>query len=119
MQSATPERRQRRPTLDFAPLEAAIQARITIRKEQPGAYRRDLNDFLASTDRGRYYRAQRTGRINIDHAEDLCERFGWHPREIWTNRAWDELACDLADRARRQHGQRQRAWRARKKAAAA
>lgn len=116
MQSATPPGR---PTLPFAPLKAAIDLRLKVRKQQPGAQRRDLNDFLGENGRKRYYRATATGRISLTHAELICDLFGWHPREIWTRREWDQLADDLADRARRQHGRRQRAWRARKKAAAA
>jgi len=114
VESATPSERR---TLPFAPLAAAINQRIAIRRQQPGAHLRDLND-LGDKQRQRYYRAQRRGRITIDAADDLCDIFGWHPREIWTGREWDELAEYEADPERERIRRNHRAYRARKKARA-
>jgi hypothetical protein len=108
VKSATPWERR---TLPFAPLKAAIT--------EANRYRhRDLAD-LPDAERQAYYRAHRSGRILPLSAEALCNIYGWHPREIWTHREWDQLAAYEATPAREAARRRARAYRERRKAAAA
>jgi len=30
-----------------------------------------------------FYRARQRGTVTLRAAEQLCEEFGWHPRELW------------------------------------
>jgi hypothetical protein len=108
LESATPWERR---TLPFAPLAAAIT----------DAHRwrcRDLAD-LPDKERQAYYRARRSGRILPRSAEALCDRYGWHPREIWTRHEWDQLAAYEGTKKRELARRRGRKYReSRKKAAA-
>jgi hypothetical protein len=36
-----------------------------------------------------YQRAQARGWVTLEAAEQFCDHFGWHPRELWGDR-WDE-----------------------------
>ena len=107
MESATPWERR---TLPFAPLHTAIT--------DANHWRRlDLAD-LPDAERQAYYRAKRSGRILPLSAEALCDRYGWHPREIWTRDEWDQLAQFEATPQREAARRKARRYRARRKAAA-
>jgi hypothetical protein len=76
---------QRYVHLDAAPLLAAIER--TARDRGISAYAL-LDDTAA---RRRYEDARTRGTVTLVVAEGLCDRLGWHPRELWGD-AWDAAA---------------------------
>jgi hypothetical protein len=75
--------RQGPRTLPFTPLAQAIAAANRRRGHT-------LNGSLSDADRRAYHRALATSRITLRGAEHFCDLYGWHPREIWTDGAWDQ-----------------------------
>lgn len=92
MQSATPERRGLR-LLPFAPLKHAIDTWLEHRDH-------DVNGALTPAQIRAYWRATTCGDISLRLAEDYCDDFGWHPRELWGD-GWDQLIRQPSPRRRR------------------
>ena len=63
--------------LPAAPLVEAITQRADRR-------RIPMEHLLPSSSSSRaFYRARQHGTVTLRTAEQLCDSFGWHPRELW------------------------------------
>ena len=85
-----------RGRLPAAPLLAAIDQHPAIRKPQHG-WKTRLRRYAGTGGADAYRRAAREGSVTLRSLEGLCDRFGWHPRELYGD-AYDRAA--LAGRSR-------------------
>jgi hypothetical protein len=83
--------------LPAAPLVAAIHRHPAIRKSQRG-WKSRLRRYAGTNGLAAYRRAVREGSVTLRSLEMLCDRFGWHPRELYGD-AYDHAA--LAGRSPR------------------
>jgi hypothetical protein len=109
VESATPRGRR---TLPFAPLQAAIDHTNQSRNQS-------LHASLPESLRRAYHRANLEGGIPLRIAEDFCDHYGWHPRQIWgAEGAWDQLILGTQQRKLEDRRAKRHAAKARRKAAA-
>jgi hypothetical protein len=76
--------------LPAAPLVAAIERHPAIGKPRRGWPTR-LRQYAGSNGAAAYRRAAREGWVTLRSLEALCDRFGWHPRELYGD-AYDRAA---------------------------
>jgi hypothetical protein len=76
--------------LPAAPLLAAIERHPAIGKPRRGWTER-LKQHAGEPGMCVYQRAQRDGWVTLRALERLCDRFGWHPRELYGD-AYDQAA---------------------------
>jgi hypothetical protein len=77
-----------RTRLPAAPLLAAVDA--TVGRPQPGWTTR-LRRRVGESGVRAYERAQQDGSLTLRRVERFCDRFGWHPRELYGD-AYDAAA---------------------------
>jgi hypothetical protein len=81
---------RRLPRLPAGPLLAAIERHPAVRKPQRG-WKARLRQYAGTGAAEAYKLAARDGRVSLTTLERLCDRFGWHPRELYGD-AYDQAA---------------------------
>jgi hypothetical protein len=76
--------------LPAAPLLKAVEERC---RGRGTTLRQLLGEPGKTPQREAYRRARRAGWLTVRAAEELCDFFGWHPRELWGD-AYDAAALD-------------------------
>jgi hypothetical protein len=76
--------------LPAAPLVAAIERHPAIGKPRRG-WKSRLRQYVGSGGAAAYRQAVRDGWVSLTAVERLCDRFGWHPRELYGD-AYDRAA---------------------------
>jgi hypothetical protein len=82
--------RPRLGRLPARPLLVAIERHPAIRKPQPG-WKTRLRQHAGKGAAEAYRLAARDGWVSLLALERLCDRFGWHPRELYGD-AYDRAA---------------------------
>jgi hypothetical protein len=76
--------------LPAAPLVAAIDRHPAIGKPHRG-WKTRLRRYAGTSGLAAYRRAAQEGSVTLRSLEMLCDRFGWHPRELYGD-AYDQAA---------------------------
>jgi hypothetical protein len=82
--------RRRLGRLPAGPLLAAIERHPAIRKPQAG-WKSRLRRYAGKGGATAYRQAARDGLVSLTTLEQLCDAFGWHPRELYGD-AYDRAA---------------------------